>query len=273
MTDILKFLPPEVRLTHTRHGLMLYPTGDYFIGRCLQAYGEYSPEEANAFRQLLKPGDIVVEAGANIGAHTLGLARIVGPAGQVHAFEPQRRIFQILCANLALNNIANVHIRQQGLGDSANTMWVSPPDFAAEANFGGVSLGLSGRDPVEIVTLDSLGLQRLDLVKIDVEGMEEKVIRGGIDTIQRLRPKLYIENDKGGEEIERSASLIRAMRELGYRLWWHVPPLCSPANFRGFRENIFPKNVVSINMLCIHKDHPVDTNYTEVGGDSDRPVI
>jgi FkbM family methyltransferase len=273
MTDALKFLPPELRLTHTRHGLMLYPAKDIFIGRCLEVYGEYCPEEGNAFRQLLKPGAIVVEAGANIGSHTLHLSQIVGPAGQIHAFEPQRRIFQILCANLALNNIANVHVRPQGLGAVNDTMWVSSPDVSAAANFGGVALGSSGNESVEIVTLDQLGMQRLDLIKIDVEGMEEAVLRGGIETIRRLRPTLYLENDPADARLDKSASLIKFIRDLGYRMWWHLPSLYSPGNFRGFQENIFPKNVVSINMLCIRDDEAVTTNFLEVAGDTDRPQL
>jgi FkbM family methyltransferase len=271
MTDILRFLPPDLQLTYTRHGLMLYPANDVYIGKCLQAYGEYCPEEGNAFQQLLGSGDVVVEAGANIGAHTLHLSRIVGPAGQVLAFEPQRRIFQILCANLALNNIGNVLVRQQGLGDSSRTMRVTSPAIGSVSNFGGIALSDAGGEPVEIATLDSLALRRLDLIKIDVEGMEEVVLRGGLETIRRLRPKLYLENDPGDAGLERSASLIRVIREFGYRLWWHLPALYSPVNFRGLQQNIFPKHIVSINMLCIRDDMPVQTNFIEVGGDTDRP--
>jgi FkbM family methyltransferase len=273
MTDVLKFLPSEIKLTHTRHGLMLYPARDIFIGPCLQAYGEYCPEEGNAFRQLLRPGDVVVEAGANIGSHTVHLSRIVGPTGQVYAFEPQRRIFQILCANLALNNVANVHARQQGLGCVKDVMWISPPDVGAVANFGGIALGEAGRESVDIVTLDSLNIHCLDMIKIDVEGMEEAVVRGGIETIRSLRPKLYLENDPGDAGLEKSASLIRVVRELGYRLWWHLPALYSAENFRNFRQNIFPKNIVSINMLCIRADEDVKTNFIEVGEDTDRPPL
>lgn len=273
MTDVLKFLPPELRLTNTRHGLALYPANDFYIGRSLESYGEYCPDEGDAFRQILKPGGIVLEAGANIGAHTVHLSRIVGPAGRIYAFEPQQRIFQILCANLALNNVANVVARQQGLGGVPDTMWASPPDIGAVANFGAVTMRASGQEPVEIVTLDSLDLRRLDFVKVDVEGMEEAVIRGGIDTIRRLRPKLYVENDKQGSAPEKSASLIRMIRELGYRLWWHRPSLYSPANFRGFQKNIFPGNVVSINMLCIRDDEPVTTNFLEITSDTDRPPM
>jgi FkbM family methyltransferase len=250
-------LPAAIRLAHTRDGLMLYPAGDIYIGPCLETYGEYSPEEARMFHLLLRPGDVVLEVGANIGAHTLSLARAVGPAGRVYAIEPQRPLFQILCANLALNDLHNVHVRQQGLGAAPDTLWVSTPGHAAPANFGGISLQRHGQEPVDVVTIDQLELDRLDLIKIDVEGMEEAVLRGGIETIRRLRPKLYVENDRAGS----SASLIQLISNLGYRMWWHLPGLYSPNNFRGVEHNIFSDNFISINMLCCRAE---DTIITEL---------
>ena len=270
---MLKLLPAEVKLVDTRYGLMLYPANDVFIGPSLLAYGEYCKEEGAAFRQLIKPGDVVADVGANIGSHTLLYSELVGPAGQVYAFEPQRQIFQILCGNLALNNISNVDARRQGLGRSRDTLRVSTPSADTPANYGGVSLGQEGRDAVEVVKLDSLKLERLDFVKIDVEGMEEAVIRGGLDTIKRLRPKLYVENDSGHTRIEQSTSLIRLIRSLGYRLWWHMPPLYQPDNFRGYAQNIFSRNIVSINMLCIREDEMVTTNYVEILTDDAVPNL
>jgi FkbM family methyltransferase len=273
MSDVLDFLPPEVRLTHTRHGLMLYPAQDRFVGRCLEAYGEYNPEEGKAFAQLLRPGNVVVEAGANLGSHTVPMARLVGPTGVIHAFEPQRPVFQILCANLALNNIANVHARQNGLGAAPEVLWISPPAIGAHENFGGVSIGSEGREAVDIVTIDSMDLQRCDLIKVDVEGMEEAVLRGGLETIMRLKPKLYVENDPGETQLHKSTSLIKFLRSLGYRLWWHLPALYSPENFRNFQRHLYTQNVVSINMLAIREDEEVTTNYAEVGADDDRPDL
>jgi hypothetical protein len=172
-----------------------------------------------------------------------------------------------------LNNITNVHARPQALGGSSDVMWLSPPDLGAAANFGGIALGPGGREAVDVVTLDQFQLPRINLIKADVEGMEEAVIRGGIETIRRLRPKLYLENDQAGPGLEKSASLIRLIRELGYRLWWHLPALYSPANFREFPQDIFPRRIVSINMLCIREDEVVKTNFVEVGEDTDRPRL
>src|SRR5882762_7707062 len=115
-------------MTHTRYGLMLYPANDMFIGPCLETYGEYGAEEANTFRQLIRPGDVVADIGANIGSHTLLYSQLVGPQGRVIAFEPQPKIFHMLCANLALNGLANVATYQAGVGREAGVLKVSPPE-------------------------------------------------------------------------------------------------------------------------------------------------
>jgi FkbM family methyltransferase len=252
---------------------MVYPANDIFIGPSLEAYGEYGPEEGSTFRQIVRPGDVVADVGANIGSHTLLFSELVGSAGHVLAFEPQRKIFHMLCANLALNGIANVSSYQNGVGQEPGVLMVSSPGTKEMANFGGISLSEQGNEAVGILTLDSLGLERLDFVKIDVEGMEESVIRGGLDTIRRLKPKLYVENDGGEEKIEKSASLIRTIRDLGYRLWWHVAPLYQPGNFRGHNQNIFSQFIVSISMLCIHSDEQVETNFDEILDDRSVPVL
>jgi FkbM family methyltransferase len=252
---------------------MVYPANDMFIGPCLEAYGEYGAEEANTFRQLIRPGCVVADVGANIGSHTLLYSQLVGAEGRILAFEPQPKIFHMLCANLALNAVGNVTTYQAGVGQEIGTMRVSTPIEDKRVNFGGISLGDEGTEVVSIVTLDSLKLDRLDFVKVDVEGMEEAVIRGGAETLKRLKPKLYIENDGGEAKIEASASLIGTIRALGYRLWWHVAPLYQPGNFRGFNQNIFRQNIVSVSMLCIRDDEPVQTNFDEILDDRSVPVL
>lgn len=233
-------------LVQTRHGPMLYNRHDRYVGGSLAAYGEFSEGEAALFRQLVGPGNFVVEAGANIGAHTIQLARQVGDAGQVFAFEPQRLVFQMLCANLALNQCVNVIARQQGLGSTPGEMLAPAPDPRHDNNFGGLSLMTSGNgEPVEVLTIDALDLPRCDFIKADVEGMEKEVVAGARKTIARFRPTLYLENDRE----ENSSALIGLLQEMGYRLWWHTPPLFNPENFAKNAEDIFG-GIVSINILC-----------------------
>ena len=96
------------RTKDCRHGRLMYLLNDAYIGRSLDVYGEYSEGEIDLFRQLLRPGDVAIDVGANIGALTVGMARLVQPGGAIVAFEPQRTIFDILCNNLRLNSLANV---------------------------------------------------------------------------------------------------------------------------------------------------------------------
>jgi FkbM family methyltransferase len=169
-----------------RYGTMVYNVHDKYIGRSLDLYGEYSQAEVDLFRQIVKPGQVVVEVGANIGAHTVFLARAVGPQGRVLTFEPQRLIYQTLCANLALNNITNASCWQAAVGRQPGEVRVPVLDYSQPNNFGGVALGKAHEgEVVPVVTLDSLQLARCAFLKIDVEGMEQEVIEGAVATLQR----------------------------------------------------------------------------------------
>ncbi|MFP3733211.1 FkbM family methyltransferase, partial [Bacillus sp. SIMBA_006] len=70
----------------------------------------------------VRQGDTVVEVGANIGSHTVMLSQAVGDSGVVFAFEPQRHVFQVLCANLVINHCLNVRANQCAIGDTDGTI-------------------------------------------------------------------------------------------------------------------------------------------------------
>ena len=229
-----------------RWGPMIYNKNDAYVGRSIAKYGEYSWGEQQLFSQLLKPGAVIVEAGANIGAHTIPLARIAGPNGAVLAFEPERFSFQTLCANVALNQCTNVWAFQQAVAASNGMIPVPAVDPTVPNNFGGVTLlSKTGADIVPMRTVDSLQLAACTMLKADVEGMEIDVLRGAQQTIAQLRPLIYIENDRE----DKSAEMIDALLKLNYELYWHLPGLFNPDNFAGDPENVFG-STLSINMLC-----------------------
>jgi FkbM family methyltransferase len=237
-----------------RSGPTIYNKYDIYVGGSLRKYGEFSVGEQEIFRQIVPPGSLVVEVGANIGAHTVELSRLVGGDGEVHAFEPQRIVFQALCANLALNQCANVFARQAALGAEKGTILVPALNPAVRSNFGGVSLtNVSSGEPVDVLTLDGLDLPACHLLKVDVEGMEVEVLRGAQSTLDLYRPILYLENDRD----ERSQELLGMTLDLGYAVYWHLPRLYNPANFYGAAEDIFP-NIISVNILCIPNEAKPD---------------
>jgi len=237
-------------LSKCRHGWMLYHSTDQYIGRGLKKYGEFSEGEVALFRQMLHPGDLVVEAGANFGAHTVAMAKMVGIQGCIVAFEPQRLVYQAMVANVALNSLSNVVAIQAGLGAYSGSIKIPVLNPEKSHNFGGFSISnhMEGEE-VPVKTIDSLNLNRCRLIKADVEGMECELLEGARNTISRLRPTLYVENDRN----EHSHRLITLIQSMDYKLWWHLPRMYNPDNFRGDKDNLFG-NIVSVNMLCLPKE-------------------
>ncbi|MBV8166110.1 MAG: FkbM family methyltransferase [Alphaproteobacteria bacterium] len=239
----------RVRTKDCRHGKMSYLAHDLYVGRSLDLYGEFSEDEARLFRQLVRDGSVVLEAGANIGALTVPLARAAGATGRVIAYEPQAAMAALLRHNLAANGLGAVDVRQAALGRAPGTLRVPPLDYQRPGNFGGVVMGAPTDDdgaPVPVETIDALALPRLDLLKIDVEGMELEVLTGARETIVRLQPVLYVENDRP----QNATAVITEILALGYRAWWHFPALFNPDNFFGNRNDVFP-NIQSENLLCM----------------------
>jgi FkbM family methyltransferase len=236
-----------MKLKECRHGRMLYLPRDQYLGRSLDLYGEFSEIEGRVFDRVLSPGQSVVEVGANIGAHTVHLAKLVGPRGAVIAFEPQRVMFYLLCSNLALNEQFQVRAYRAAVGNASGSIKVPVLDHRAAANFGGISVSSTGPgEDVPLVMLDRFSLPSLRLLKIDVEGMETEVLLGARQTIARHRPIIYVENDRKAN----SERLIRTLLDLGYDLYWDLPPLFNPDNFAGYPDNVF-SGIISINLLCL----------------------
>ena len=242
-------------LRQGRHGLFLVNPRDRYVGRALAEYGEFSEWEVAALLAPLKPGAVVVEAGANMGAITVPLARRVGRDGCIFAYEPQRLTFQQLCANLALNGLDNVVARWAACGRERGAITVPVVDPDLPNNIGGLDIrGHADGEIVDVEPIDALGLDRCDLIKADVEGMERDVLAGARATIARCRPHLYLENDRP----ENGAALIDDVLALGYRAWWHTPPLFNAKNWAKRPDDVWleeeGKRFVSINMLCVPEE-------------------
>jgi FkbM family methyltransferase len=240
-----------------RSGPMLYNKNDTYVGASLRKYGEFCwLELEDVFSKVVRPGELVVDAGANIGTHTVEFSRLVGPQGAVFAFEPQRLVFQALCANLAINQCVNVMAYREALGDRSGEIVVPLYDPSVRANFGAAALGSHAEgERVPLHTLDSLDLPACHVLKADVEGMELELLRGATRTIERYRPVIYVEN-----QLEsRSAALIETLFAFGYQLWWHIVPYFNPRNFAGDPENIFP-GIAAANMVCLPDETRADVS-------------
>jgi FkbM family methyltransferase len=234
-------------LAMCRSGPMIFNRHDQYIGASLRKYGEFSNGETTLFREILKPGMMVVDVGANIGVHTVEFSHLVGNEGSVFAFEPQRLVYQTLCGNLALNSCRNVHAYLIAIGETTGEIRVPALSPDRANNFGGLALSdQTIGEPVPMHRIDSFGLRACHLIKIDIEGMELAALRGATETIARCRPVLYVESDR--EDL--SQPLLDLLAEWNYNVHVHMPPIFSPDNFAGDPEDIFP-DLISRNLLCI----------------------
>ncbi len=273
MSNFKKIIDDKVFncLVRGRYGYVLYNKNDTYVGKSFENYGEFSESEAQLFRQICANGDIIFDIGANIGAHTLLFSQIAGPQGRVYAFEPQRVVFQTLCANMALNSIENTECYQMGVGANKTTVLVPDIRYDLEANHGGFQIKEYEKGiKTQIVTIDDFfSAPSLKLIKVDVEGMEADVVKGAINVINTYKPFLYVENDKS----KYSKKLIETIQSLDYRLFWHFPPLYNPDNYAENNENIFG-STVSMNMLCFHKSINLNLEgFQEITDSNDHPLL
>ena len=247
-----------VNLKRCKHGLILYNRNDYSVGRCMDLYGEWCEHEGQLLVSLLEPGDVVLDVGANIGTHTVPLAKAVeGSGGIVYAFEPQHLAFQFLCANLALNRILNVLFSQQAVGEICCDIKVPVLPPWETINFAGLKIEQDGTgEPVPQKTIDSMALKRCDMIKVDVEGMESQVLKGASNTIANHKPLLFVENNSEPGSRE----LLEILDNLGYTCMWHLENYFNPDNFYQNSINVFQQHRPEVNMLCFHPDRPIPSS-------------
>lgn len=223
------------KLQKCRHGWMLCEGP--VIGKCLELYGEYSEGEVATMRRYVKPGDTVVDVGANIGSLTLPMAGLVGPQGRVYAFESQAHNFNLLCAHLALNGIEHVRPLNAFVSD------VAKPRTSSEM-WGSY---VSDKWPTPVTRLDDLGLGACALLKIDVDGSELGVLKSAAGLIEKARPVLYFENDVQSE----SRALLEHVFDLNYDLYWDPQPVFVEDNFLGNPRYDMPILFVSKMILAL----------------------
>lgn len=147
--------------------------------------------------QHLPEGSVTVDAGANIGLVAVPIAQaVLSKGGTVVAFEVQRMMYYALCGTAALNDLENLVVHNKALGSEIGALSVGKLDYSRPQDFGLFSLvDQSGgqADQIEVTTIDSLGLTRLDFLKIDVEGMEIDVLKGARNCIESFTPWCWIE--------------------------------------------------------------------------------
>lgn len=160
--------------------------------------GCFEPMTTAVINEQVKPGMTVLDIGANIGCHTLRLAKLVGEAGKVITFEPMSWAFAKLKTNIELNDFNNVILEKLALSNIIErkpayfrTSWT--PDNQSSPNS-------KNSEDIDFLTLDKYvsinNIDKIDFIKLDVDGYEYKVIWGGRETIKEFKPIMIVELGK-----------------------------------------------------------------------------
>lgn len=259
------------RMRRCRHGVMLFNPMDWYIGRGLEVYGEWGERKVDIWRRIVKPGHVAIDVGAHVGALTLPLSALVGREGRVVAIEPFYPSFATLAANVGLNSLQNVELRQAVLADRAGRVFLSRSSLAFSVhdffNFGSMNFNTlrvynatddverpsSAWDEYQVMPLDQMSLARLDFVKIDAEQMELSVLVGAQRMIKKFKPVLFIEYRSPWEKETSVLDFLR--QKLRYECVLLRIPVFNMGNYRSFSEDIWggTTKLVSFNLLCKHR--------------------
>ncbi|TMI06377.1 FkbM family methyltransferase [Candidatus Bathyarchaeota archaeon] len=191
MNSLTRIIPHELydvrKVGGISFGVRLSNPEDYQI-----VYGQ---QERMFLGLKPSPGEFVLDIGAHIGSYTLRYSRLVGDEGTVLAFEPEPDNRRILRWNVQLNGVQNVVIRPEALGDFHGKSRLRLSVYGGVHSFVRTSQEIRqiGEAFVPMIRLDELNLDRVDMIKIDVEGYEMEVLKGGEKMIRRFKPKMQIE--------------------------------------------------------------------------------
>jgi FkbM family methyltransferase len=226
----------------TNHGTMLVNRNDYQlvgtsgfgVGYQILTTSSFDLAEVNLGLQLLKSrrenygdGVVALDCGANIGTHAVEWSKFMSRWGELIAIEAQERIFYALAGNITINNCFNARAIWAAVGVAEGMIGVPVPDYLEPASFGSLEIrkkdntenigqtidySEAGLQQTKMVSIDSLGLKRVDFIKFDIEGMEMEGLRGAVGTIEKNKPQMIIEKIKSKE-----TDLIDFCRQRGYK--------------------------------------------------------
>ena len=252
-------------ISSTNHGSMIVNKNDYFksndggfgVGYQILNTSSFDHDEVNLVLTILQKrykyfneGVVAIDCGSNIGVHTIEWARLMTGWGKVYSFEAQEKLFYALAGNIAINNCFNVSAKNVAVGSRVGNINIPQPNYLESGSYGSLEIRKKTNNEyirqevdydktvsIDMLSIDSLKLKRLDFIKIDVEGMEEEVLDGSVKTIDALKPVLLIEHIKSnkGKLVDFLSSRNYSLIELG------------------------------INILAIHNEDPLSRDVSTAG--------
>lgn len=253
---IFMFSDSLIEILETRYGNMFVFKNDKVIGRSLRIYGEWAEHEISILSSLVRPNTTILDIGANIGTHTLAFAKI-DPTVDLVAIEAQPLVFCVLQMNCLVNGLSNAACHNILLSHCHNFVRISKDNIDWQ-NLGGTSFteiinqidSVLNRNQISndswlvpVTTLDSFKIEKpISLIKIDVEGMELDVIRGGLNLINKYRPYLFAEQ----LNIRNLNKIKIILEKSNYSLYWLETHPFNSNNYREEQNNIWWRTEMGI---------------------------
>ena len=246
---------------NAKHGIFHFCHFDEFIGKSFREYGEYSELELKTILEFINEGDVIFDIGANIGCFSVPFAKKVGSNGKVYAFEPQKFIFNLLKENVECNELKNLQIFNNAIGDANTILELNDFDYSQSGNFGGITLTenydnsvcakIKGtkKNKIKTLTLNNfLNLKKCNFLKIDVELMESNVLKGAKEFIKKFRPIIWMENLGGYPNY-----LNKYLLKINYKPFWAATMMYNPDNHFISDKNYY-ENILTYNTLAMPKE-------------------
>ena len=178
---------------------------------------QYERDVVGLIERLTRPGWTVLDIGANIGAHALRFSKLVGGSGRVFAFEPMEYAYTKLTRNVSLNPTGNIETFRLALSDRN----LASQNVGYRSSWSTSGVRTPERAIVDFRRLDDWcaerGVDRVHLIKLDVDGHELQVVKGGVSTIERSRPIMLIE--AGAWHFTAPENPWQILSSVGYRFW------------------------------------------------------
>jgi FkbM family methyltransferase len=215
------------RVTESRFGIVQYLPDEEMLGRSLDRYGEWLQPQIDLIGRLLRAGATAIEAGSGIGAHSLALARVLGPTGHLFAYEPDPIHHRILIQNLTMNGLRRlVTVMKRELTCRLPSQARSDTDLQSCTNEAG---------ELHSDAIDELILAKLDLIKLSERSNPHAVLDGGAATIWRLRPLVFVAIPLAAD-LRTTADHVKTF---SYRCWEVATPFFSATNYNRRVEDVF----------------------------------
>lgn len=218
--EILKSHTPQIDILKTPRGNYALIKDD-LISNCIKSQGYWEQHLLVLYSKIIKPDFTILDAGANIGYHSVQFA-LLANKGKVYSFEPQNLPYNVLVTNITINQLSHrIKHFKLGLLDSFSSKEISSLEeqvFDARCiNYGGRQLldisQPNGEDVIETITIDSLNLEKLDLIKMDIQNSERFAIEGGMKTLKKHHPTILLENSL---QKENDKEIVKMLHKIGY---------------------------------------------------------